>query len=130
MLCSLSGPVSTSTALEPEGPNQQVQLPYYDSAQDPLVSNAARQQLPCHFKLKFKLQTLLQAFIYERAQSLTDLPSIYRRRPIEELDIAEASLVASQPCARHSPDKITSALTTSSITLGKCMHKTDLIAHT
>ena len=117
MVCSLSGPVSTSTALEPEGPKQQIQLPYYDSAQDPLVSNAARQQLPCQCWLELKLQILLQAFIYERAQTFTDLPSIYRRRPIEELDIAEASLVSSQPCARHCPDNITSTCTTSQSTL-------------
>ncbi|KAL3156603.1 hypothetical protein ABBQ38_000891 [Trebouxia sp. C0009 RCD-2024] len=65
-LLSHTGPVGTSAAaLEPEGPGQQVQLPFYDSAQDPT------------------------AFIYERAKALKDLPSIYRRRPIDDIDITE-----------------------------------------
>ncbi|KAL3132358.1 hypothetical protein ABBQ32_008934 [Trebouxia sp. C0010 RCD-2024] len=65
-LLSHTGPVGTSAAaLEPAGPGQQVQLPFYDSAQDPT------------------------AFIYERAQALKDLPSIYRRRPIYDVDITE-----------------------------------------
>ena len=33
--------------------------------------------------------SVLQAFLYERAQTFTDLPSIYRRRPIDDIDIAE-----------------------------------------
>ena len=32
---------------------------------------------------------MLQAFIYERAKALKDLPSIYRRRPIDDIDITE-----------------------------------------
>lgn len=32
---------------------------------------------------------LLQDFIFERARSLRDVPSIYRRRPIYEIDITE-----------------------------------------
>ena len=31
----------------------------------------------------------MQAFIYERAKAFLDVPSIYRRRPMYELDIAE-----------------------------------------
>ncbi|KAL0024492.1 hypothetical protein WJX77_009168 [Trebouxia sp. C0004] len=65
-LLSHSGPVGTSAAaLQPEERHEQIQLPYYDSAQDPV------------------------AFIRERAKAFVDLPSIYRRRSIEELDIAE-----------------------------------------
>ncbi|DBA67651.1 hypothetical protein WJX79_008916 [Trebouxia sp. C0005] len=65
-LLSHSGPVGTSAAaLQPEERDEQIQLPYYDSAQDPV------------------------AFIRERAKAFVDLPSIYRRRSMEELDIAE-----------------------------------------
>lgn len=65
-LLSHTGPVGTSAAaLEPEGPGEQVQLPLYDVAQDPL------------------------AFIYERARAFADLPSIYCRRSVDDIDITE-----------------------------------------
>ena len=94
-MCSHSGPVGTSTAaLELEVQDEQIQLPYYDCAQDPVVSNNAT---CAHTAQKYILQNLalfalLQAFIYERAQAFVDLPSIYRRRPIDEIDIAEVEL--------------------------------------
>jgi len=41
VLHSHSGPVGTSAAaLQPEGRDEQIQLPYYDSAQDPVVRDS------------------------------------------------------------------------------------------
>ena len=90
VLYSHSGPVGTSAAaLQPEERDEQVQLPYYDSAQDPVV----RSPVYCPAVSRGIVQKLvwvsLQAFICERAKAFVDLPSIYRRRSTEELDIAE-----------------------------------------
>jgi len=90
VLYSHSGPVGTSAAaLQPEERDEQIQLPYYDSAQDPIVRDSVHcPAVSCETVHKL-VRLSLQAFILERAKAFVDLPSIYRRRSIEELDIAE-----------------------------------------
>lgn len=58
--------------------------------------------------------SLLQAFIYERARAFADLPSIYCRRSVDDIDITEVhtglqTIAAERVCSRANSQHLLAA---------------------